>query len=331
MSLEVFKKGMALIESITTIPGRRVQLFGAGEPLCAAEMLKEFFKDFKNPCGFKFELITNGFLLTQDTIRFLEENNIEIHLSLDGTKELHDTCRRTRKTNQPTWDVIMQNVSHLTKPLEGLICTMSAATIDKMPFMYNSLQKIGAKNFFLNFDKFDSYSEDQKNRYLQHIRNFCDRDYFLDSYDEIQFKGVGTSCANFMLAKRYLDPNVFKTFRNTAKDLIIDINGDLQMDLPQHTSQMAKSARELGFLTNFGDLEVGINWDFCRTIQERYGDHFEKLYFSNEDHPEKCRLCSNQFLCQPYGERGYPYEINDNCCFYYKTTTYPYFYLRGGK
>jgi hypothetical protein len=34
------------------------------------------------------------------------------------------------------------------------------------------------------------------------------------------------------MAKKYLDPKVFKTFRDTAKDLIIDINGDLLMDLP---------------------------------------------------------------------------------------------------
>lgn len=330
MNSATFKRGMDFIESITTIPGRRVQLFGAGEPLCAIETLKSFFKDYENPLGFKFELITNGLLLTPDTISFLEENQIEIHLSLDGTKEIHDSHRRTRAGNAPTWDIIMKNLEYLTKPLQGLICTMASDTIDKMPYMYNSLQKIYTENFFLNFDKFDNYSEDQKARYLQHLRNFCDRDYYLTSDDQIKFKGRGASCANFLLAKKYLNPNVFKTFRETAKDLIIDINGDLQLDLPQHTSQMAKSARELGFLTPFGNIFGQIDWAFCQQIKQKYGDHFEQIYFSNES-PNKCQNCSNKFLCQPFGEKEIPYEINDNCCFYYKTTTYPYFYLRSKK
>jgi uncharacterized protein len=130
MSLETFTKGMAFIDKITTKSNRRIQLFGAGEPLCAINMLKEFFKTYKNIKNFQFELITNGLLLTQDTIKFLEDNNIEIHLSVDGTKELHDKHRLIRATGGPSWDIITNNLQYLSKPLTGLVCTMTTDTID---------------------------------------------------------------------------------------------------------------------------------------------------------------------------------------------------------
>ena len=130
-----------------------------------------------------------------------------------------------------------------------------------------------------------------------------------------------------MFDKQDIDPKVFKTFRNTAKDLIIDINGNLKIDLPQHTSQMAKGARELGFLKSFGSLYGQIDWNFCENFANNYGQHFEKIYFYNQT--KNCSQCSMRNICQPYGQVGTPYIINDNCCFYYKTTVFPYRYLKG--
>ena len=118
----------------------------------------------------------------------------------------------------------------------------------------------------------------QKEKYLQHLRNFCDRDYKIEN-NEIIFTGNGASCSNILHCKNYLNPLYFKTFRETAKDLIIGINGELSLDLPQHTSQMAKGARKLGFLKPFGKLGEEIDWDFCSMIEQNYGFHFEHLFF----------------------------------------------------
>jgi uncharacterized protein len=132
MSYEIFKKAMDFIESITNQKGLRVQLFGAGEPLVAFPILKKFFNNYNNPCNYSFELITNGVLLTKDIINFLEEHNIEIHLSLDGYKEIHDESRIFRKNNFPSYDLIINNLKELSKPLEGVVCTLTSKSVDKL-------------------------------------------------------------------------------------------------------------------------------------------------------------------------------------------------------
>ncbi len=50
-------------------------------------------------------LQTNGYALDEDWCRFLKEHNFLVGLSLDGTREIHDTLRRD-KAGRPTFDRI---------------------------------------------------------------------------------------------------------------------------------------------------------------------------------------------------------------------------------
>lgn len=74
-----------------------LDLFG-GEPLMNTEVVKHVInyvrrREFETGKNIKLTLTTNGTLLNDDIIQFLNDNRVMLVLSLDGKKETHDNMR----------------------------------------------------------------------------------------------------------------------------------------------------------------------------------------------------------------------------------------------
>lgn len=74
-----------------------LDLFG-GEPLMNPEVVKHVInyvrrREFETGKNIKLTLTTNGTLLNDDIIQFLNDNHVMLVLSLDGKKETHDNMR----------------------------------------------------------------------------------------------------------------------------------------------------------------------------------------------------------------------------------------------
>ena len=98
MSNEV---GEAAVEYIISHSGKRknceIDFFG-GEPLMNMPVVKHvvsYVRKREQETGkvFKLTLTTNGILLNDETIAYLNDNKISLVLSLDGRKEVHDRMR----------------------------------------------------------------------------------------------------------------------------------------------------------------------------------------------------------------------------------------------
>jgi uncharacterized protein len=98
MSNEV---GEAAVEYIISHSGNRknceIDFFG-GEPLMNMPVVKHvvsYVRKREQETGkvFKLTLTTNGILLNDETIAYLNDNHISLVLSLDGRKEVHDRMR----------------------------------------------------------------------------------------------------------------------------------------------------------------------------------------------------------------------------------------------
>ena len=98
MSNEV---GEAAVEYIISHSGKRknceIDFFG-GEPLMNMSVVKHvvsYVRKREQETGkvFKLTLTTNGILLNDETIAYLNDNKISLVLSLDGRKEVHDRMR----------------------------------------------------------------------------------------------------------------------------------------------------------------------------------------------------------------------------------------------
>ena len=85
--------------------------FQGGEPtlrgLAFFQKVVEYQNQYnKNKIQVHNALQTNGLLIDEDWCRFLKENHFLMGVSLDGTKEIHDTYRHTRKEGGPTFDLV---------------------------------------------------------------------------------------------------------------------------------------------------------------------------------------------------------------------------------
>ena len=97
------KTGKKAIDFIIHNSGNRRNLeidFFGGEPLMNFDVVKEIVKyarseEKKYSKNFRFTITTNGLLLNDDNLRFINENMHNLVLSLDGRKEVNDKMRRT--------------------------------------------------------------------------------------------------------------------------------------------------------------------------------------------------------------------------------------------
>ncbi|OQB15551.1 MAG: hypothetical protein BWY15_00263 [Firmicutes bacterium ADurb.Bin193] len=111
MSEETGKKAVEFV--IKNSGGRRnieIDFFG-GEPLMNFEVIKtltEYIRKREKECGktFRLTLTTNGVLLDEDKLRFINENMSNLVLSIDGRKAVNDRMRKTDK-GAGSYDVIM--------------------------------------------------------------------------------------------------------------------------------------------------------------------------------------------------------------------------------
>jgi len=99
MSLEVGKKAIDfLISESKNRKNLEIDFFG-GEPMMNFDVVKGIIeyarqKEKEHNKNFRFTLTTNGLLLNDDNIRYINENMNNIVLSIDGRKEVNDRMRK---------------------------------------------------------------------------------------------------------------------------------------------------------------------------------------------------------------------------------------------
>lgn len=111
MSFEVGKQALDfLVKNSGTRKNLEVDFFG-GEPLVNFEVVKQLVKyarsiEQENNKHFRFTLTTNGVLLNDDVIDFLNEEMDNVVLSLDGRKEIND-AKRKNINGDGSYDIIV--------------------------------------------------------------------------------------------------------------------------------------------------------------------------------------------------------------------------------
>lgn len=123
MSFEVGKKALDLLVQYS---GNRRNLevdFFGGEPLMNFEVVKQlvdYGRSLEGPNNkrFRFTLTTNGVLLNDEIMAYVNENMENVVLSIDGRKETNDKMRYTI-SGGGTYDVIVPKFKKLVDGREG--------------------------------------------------------------------------------------------------------------------------------------------------------------------------------------------------------------------
>lgn len=123
MSLETAKKAVDfLIKKSEGIKNLEMDFFG-GEPLMNFNVVKatvEYARSLEKKYNknFRFTITTNGILLDDQKIDFINKEMYDVVLSLDGRKKVNDKFRVT-KANQGSYDLVVSKFKKLVNERKG--------------------------------------------------------------------------------------------------------------------------------------------------------------------------------------------------------------------
>ncbi|MBC5746029.1 4Fe-4S cluster-binding domain-containing protein [Lachnospiraceae bacterium MD308] len=163
-------------------------IFHGGEPLLNYELIGEVSNFIKNKgWDTKFAFTTNG-TIWNEKIRAILLNNAEafkegISISIDGTKENHDLCRKNL-LGEGSYDKVANTLNLLLNDFPGIYArmTVGAKSVDCLFENVKHIGGLGVKRISLAADFFDSeWTED----IAQKLEEECEKivQYWLNNQD----------------------------------------------------------------------------------------------------------------------------------------------------
>lgn len=147
--------------------------FYGGEPLLNLDLIQYVMDSLNEYTNIKFQIVTNGTLVTPESAEKLAKYNIQVGVSLDGYAELHDAHRKYVNGNG-TYSDAQQGI-HLLRNAGNeitLSITLTDAIIDNAEAFISWVDNIGINKITFNLLRcaFDSYAEAK--RYYHKAANF---------------------------------------------------------------------------------------------------------------------------------------------------------------
>ena len=115
MDWDTAKKAIDFFLSRTPETSRVVIGFYGGEPLLEFELIKkcvEYAKSQVEGKEIRFNMTTNGTLLSDEVVDFLVENDVMLSISLDGSEEEHDANRKF-VNGKGSFSTIIKNIMRI--------------------------------------------------------------------------------------------------------------------------------------------------------------------------------------------------------------------------
>jgi uncharacterized protein len=132
----------------TTTDSHEVTFFG-GEPMLNFEVIKATVLHAEKVANlegrtFQFRILSNGTAFTRANVDFLKRHNIHVQVSLDGSRDVHDKWRRTKRGN-PTHGKIVRALERFFGDAPHLVTLRATLTKGNLNAFraYQNLQGLG--------------------------------------------------------------------------------------------------------------------------------------------------------------------------------------------
>lgn len=146
-----------------------------GEPLICFDIIRDMTKQIyeiasENSVKIKIGMITNGYLLNEEIVDFLEKYKIAVQITLDGMKINHD-ARRYLKNGDGTFDRIFWNLSLFSSKNVQVYIRMNVDKYNKDDYeeLTNAIKVFDNKNMVLYpavTENINERIEDRENYYM---------------------------------------------------------------------------------------------------------------------------------------------------------------------
>lgn len=288
MPLEIGKKAM---DFLVANSGNRKNLdvdFFGGEPLMNWEVVKELVKygrEIEKPAGknMRFTITTNGVLLDDEKIDFINEHMHNVVLSLDGRKEINDNMRLT-VNDKGSYDVIVPKFQKLVsqRPKDKYYYVRGTFTRNNLDFSkdINHFADLG-----FELTSVEPVVDDESNPFALREEDlpkiFEEYENYAAELAERQLKGEKLKFFHFMIDLNQ-GPCVIKRITGCGAGneyISITPNGDIY---PCHQFV----GKEEFIMANLNDDKI--------EIPEDMREMFRNAHVYNK---EECKTCWNKFYC----------------------------------
>lgn len=276
-----------------------------GECLMNMKVFKEIVTSFKNlnsKIEYDFECTTNGTLLDDEKISFIEEHNIHPQVSIDGNKESHD-YNRVFIDGRGSYDDIMNNISKLGFNKVSISYVVTPETVQYLFEGFSFLLSKGCLFYNIAIRNDCKWEEKQLIILRKQLNLVCEK------YKEIFTK----------------KESIYVSFIDSHLEILID------QSTPFWNHNCSACHKQLSILPNGDILPCGVfifqgNDEFImgNIKDKRYNfQEYEKVYDSkkmfNETNSE-CKKCKINDRCQPvcyatnYSTKKNIYSIPEVVC-----------------
>lgn len=191
MSLDVLNKSLDLFSRSINKTKKSEILFYGGEPLLNFNIIEHATNIIENKINtnelnnIKFNIITNGSLVSKSIAKFLYENNFGIGISIDGPQKIHDKMR-IYSNGRGTYKNVLNGYKNLINQGNkvGISCTISNHNyLNLKSVLEHFIKTLNCKNVGFNL-LLDSFKFKNKNDLDTIVDNI------LEAYDLGKTEGV---------------------------------------------------------------------------------------------------------------------------------------------
>jgi uncharacterized protein len=218
-----------IVEMVTAAAQKRKDIqitWYGGEPLLARELMLDLSSRLiaicnENQANYSAFIVTNGYLLTDETISKLKEAKINgAQVTLDGPPEIHNSRRRLKGSSAGTFDTILKNVIKLKENnlSVSVRINIDKSNLDTVPELLDILENHNLKEVLINLGRVTAYTEaclsvaesclsveEYADHDLKFQRLFHERGFYVDCYPF--YPGIkGNYCCADAQSSFVLDP-----------------------------------------------------------------------------------------------------------------------------
>ena len=332
MSMDTAMKAIDLVVKAKDKPGVTISLsFFGGEPLLEADLMINIVNEAKRiypNTNFIVGITTNGTIINQNILEFFVTHSVDLMISLDGPREVHD-YHRHGKNKKGSFDAIIKTLvaikefdcEYFEKKV-GFVCVLSPPLkfLERATFFAENPNL--PKHFILRIT--DQVSQGLSQKYADEIENS-----YKEYHDEI-----------WQIYKRKLsDPSFTKSMRKMRENQFLDclfgpiftriFNRHVKIIENTNKDIMIKEIQENSCLPNWNRLYFSPEGDIFPCIPASYYRDKRMLIGNIKDgineqsinniikdwkniQQEKCSTCWAAQMCLDC-YAIYPYEQANHC------------------